>query len=81
MDFQTAFNYLMGAGGAVGMWLLTTAHSSMKELKDKLQSIELLVAGQYVKRSEFEGRMEKFADKLDAIYEKLVKGDKGAHNG
>lgn len=70
-EFQIFFNFIIGASGTVGMWMLTTAHSSVKELSVKIQSIEVLVAGQYVKRAEFEARMDQIFSKLENIENKI----------
>lgn len=84
MDFQTGFNAIMGLLLVLAGWMLNVLYSSMrdlskadKDLTDKVQAIEVLVAGQYVMRSEFEHKMsaffaklEKFDEKLDRILEK-----------
>jgi hypothetical protein len=77
-DFQTAFNIILGAFGALSGWLLNTLYSCMKELTvadkllaDKVQHIEVLVAGHYIPRHEFEAKMETFFMKLDKIENKI----------
>ena len=41
------------------------------KLSDKVQAIELLVAGDYVKKSEFEAKIDAMFKKLDIIVDKL----------
>ena len=78
VDFQTAFNILLGAFSALAGWLLNNLYQSMRDLMkadelltDKVQAIEVLVAGQYIKRSEFESKMDAIFHKLDTIEEKI----------
>lgn len=76
--FQSAFNALMGCFLVLVGWLLNNLWQTMrdltnadKELTDKVQHIEVLVAGQYIKRTEFETKIDAMFTKLDAIDEKL----------
>lgn len=78
VDFQTAFNVILGAFSALCGWLLNTLYQSMRdltkadaELASKVNQIEVLVAGTYVKRAEFENKVDAMFHKLDAIEEKL----------
>lgn len=78
MSFQEAFNTAMALIFILVGWLLNVLYSSMRDLAtadkaltDKVQSIELIVAGQYVKRSEFEAKVDALFGKLDAISDKL----------
>lgn len=41
------------------------------KLADKVQSIEVIVAGEYVKKSEFEAKVDAMFKKLDIIVDKL----------
>lgn len=78
MDFQTSFNIAIGILGIVSGWLLNNLRDSFKSLHDadmqltvKVQSIEVLVAGQYVKRDELERLGNAIFAKLDKIENKL----------
>ena len=58
--------------------MLNTLYNSMKDLtkadqvlSDKVQSIEVLVAGNYVKKSELEYILHKLDTKLDRIEDKI----------
>jgi len=78
MDAQLLINMLLGLGSFFGgIWIKSIA-DSMKELKEtdmnlanKVQSIEVLVAGEYVKREAFEKAIKAIFVKLDRIEEKL----------
>ena len=51
-----------------------------KRLADKVSSIEVLVAGNYVKRDDLDKSVEAIFRKLDRIEDKLDgKADKGGH--
>ena len=78
MDLQIAFNIAVGIAGFLGGWVLNSLRDAMRELQttdselaDKVQSIEVLVAGQYVKRDDMERHMTAIFQKLDRIEQKL----------
>ena len=84
MDTQMLINILLGAVAFLGgIWVRGIA-DSMKDLKavdielaEKVQNIEVLVAGQYVKRDELEKLGSAIFTKLDRIEAKIdLKVDK-----
>lgn len=75
---QTYLNYLFGGINIVFGFLLKVIWDSYKELKktdatlaEKVNSIEVLVAGQYVKRDDFDRVANAIFVKLDKISDKL----------
>lgn len=80
MDAQTAFNILLGLVAFLGGWVLNSLRESIKSLQksdsdlaDKVQKIEVLVAGQYVKRDDMEKMSSAIFIKLDKIYDLIDK--------
>lgn len=78
MDIQTLFNLAFGAIGALGMWILNGLKDSMNSLQKsnsdlagKVQAIELLVAGTYVKKDDMDKMLNALFAKLDKIDSKL----------
>lgn len=78
MDTQTLFNIATGIAGALGMWVLNgikdslnALHRSDMDLSAKLQTVELLVAGAYVKKDEMDKLGSAIFVKLDKIENKL----------
>jgi uncharacterized membrane protein YeaQ/YmgE (transglycosylase-associated protein family) len=82
MDYQMLFNIAVGLAGAFAGFFLNAVWGALKELRDaddrlaaKVGSIEVLVAGQYVKRDEVNERFEAIAAevfrRLDRIEQKL----------
>ena len=77
---QTFLNWLYGAAtliiSAVCKWLWA-AHKDLqaadKELAEKVSKMEVLVAGQYITRDEFERAVQRIFDKLDHIEMKIQK--------
>ena len=74
MDFQVAFNLAVGLAAFLGGWVLNSLKQSIDNLQrqdqalaDKVQHIEVLVAGQYVKRDDFDRVCNKIFDKLDKL--------------
>lgn len=81
---QTTIEIIIGAFISVGAWFIKTMFDSIKELQradtklaEKVNEIETLVAGAYVKRDYFEKIALRFEDKLDRIYDLMSqKADK-----
>lgn len=71
MDFQNWFEALVAVLGLIGGWVLRTLWMDTKELTQKVQGIELLVAGQYVKKEEIKQLSDSLFKKLDRIEDKL----------
>lgn len=80
MDAQAFFNVAIAIICGGGGWWLNTLWSSMRELQkadrelaDKVGRIEVLVAGQYVTRDEFQAEMRVLFSKLDKIADAVSK--------
>lgn len=78
MDTQTAFNIVLSLVAFLGGWVLNSLRDSIKslqktdgELADKVQHIEILVAGSYVKRDDLKELSTALFNKLDKIELKL----------
>lgn len=78
MEFQVLFNVAMGFIMALFGWFLrvswdalSTLQQQDRELADKVARIEVLVAGEYVKKEDFERVIERLFDKLDHIEIKI----------
>ena len=84
METQTLINAVLTVAGFLGGWVLNNLKSSIDDLRkadgdltEKVQSIELLVAGTYVKRDDMEKMSDAIFAKLDRIEFKLdQKADK-----
>ena len=87
MDYQVLFNVAGGLAAFLGGWWMKVLHDSIRDLQDgekklaeKVSSIEVLVAGNYVKRDDFDRSVQAIFHKLDRIEDKLDgKADKGGH--
>ncbi|MDZ7918525.1 hypothetical protein [Rhodoferax sp.] len=80
MNLDDAFKLALALLNLAGGWFLKVLWSSFrelqiadKELADKVQKIEVLVAGQYVQRDEFRELSAALFRKLDLISEKIDK--------
>jgi hypothetical protein len=81
---QEIYNIALGLAGTLGGWWLKVMWDSLKELQsadkdltEKVSRIEVLVAGNYVKREEFDRAFERLFVKLDSIELKIdAKADK-----
>jgi len=78
MDVQSAFNIAFALAGALAGYVLKTMHEAMRDLQnadsdltDKVQRIEVLVAGEYVKREDLDRLSGALFQKLDRIENKL----------
>lgn len=75
---QDVYNILLGVASALGGWWLKVIWEALKDLQiadtqlaNKVGQIEVLVAGQYVKREEMERLATAIFAKLDRIERKL----------
>lgn len=78
MDSQTLLNLLFAVAGSLAGWVLKNVHEAVKDLQtadtalsEKVHSIDVLVAGQYVRRSDLEKLTDALFRKLDIIENKL----------
>ena len=77
-EWQMAFNVLLILCGFLGGWVLNNLtasidllHTADGDLTKKVQAIEVLVAGTYVKRDDMEKLSSALFTKLDRIEQKL----------
>lgn len=78
MDFQVGFNVAIALVAFLGGWVLNSLRSSIESLQKadtslttKVQAIEVLVAGSYVKRDDMDKLTTALFAKLDKIEAKL----------
>jgi len=78
MDYQSAFNITLGLAAFFGGWWMKNIWDSIRELQHrdaeltaKVSGIEVLVAGEYVKREEMDRFGTAIFQKLDRIENKL----------
>lgn len=77
---QTIINWAFGLLSLLIGFLLRSVWQAVRDLQEsdkkiveKVNSIEVLVAGGYVPKSEFDKRVDALFDKLDRIEDKLDK--------
>jgi hypothetical protein len=75
---QSIINWLLASFGALIGFLLNAVWQAVKDLQvadkemaDKVGQIEVLVAGNYLRRDDFEHTIEALFKKLDKIEDKL----------
>lgn len=78
MDFQVGFNVAIALVAFLGGWVLNSLRASIESLQKadsdlttKVQAIEVLVAGSYVKRDDLDKLATALFTKLDKIEGKL----------
>jgi hypothetical protein len=79
-ETQIFFDVAVAVIGALGGWILNTVWTAVKELQkadkelaEKVGEIEVLVAGRYVTRDEFNTTFAQVFAKLDTIRDMLAK--------
>ena len=77
---QTMINAIIGGFAAAGAFILRVIWEGLRELQKadvdlaaKISEIQLLVAGDYVKKDELDGVIKALFTKLDKIEDKLDK--------
>lgn len=80
MDSQFILNVLFGLISFLAGWIINVLWAALKdlqqadkELSDKVAQIEVLVSGDYIRKSDFERFSDAVFKKLDRIDEKLDK--------
>ena len=75
---QQLINWLIAAFGGILGFILHAVWDAVKDLQkadkemaEKVSNIEVLVAGNYVKKEEFDQSIQRLFEKLDHIDEKL----------
>jgi CHASE3 domain sensor protein len=78
MDLQHVLDWVFAAAGAVGGWILNSLWGAVKDLQnadkqlaEKVNQIEVLVAGEYATREDFKSLSNAIFTKLDRIEDKL----------
>ena len=73
-EYQVFFDVAVGIIGVLGGWVLNTVWGAVKDLQEadkdlaeKVGQIEVLVAGRYVTRDEFNNTLGQVFSKLDTI--------------
>lgn len=80
MSYQELFNTAIGFIAFLGGWVLKVVWDSIvelqkdnKELTEKINEVEKLVAGNYTEKSYFEAKIDALFNKLDNIRDMLDK--------
>ena len=75
---QQLFNIVIGVAGALGGWWMKAMWDGLKalqrtdhELTQQVNNLQVLVAGQYMRREEFDKLSQAIFAKLDRIEDKL----------
>jgi len=78
MDSQTIINTVIALVGFLGGWILKVIWEAVKELQiadkilvDKVNTIEILIAGNYMSKQDFDKIAAAIFAKLDKIEDKL----------
>jgi len=78
MDSQTIINTAIALVGFLGGWILKVIWEAVKELQiadkilvDKVNTIEILIAGNYMSKQDFDKIAAAIFAKLDKIEDKL----------
>lgn len=67
METQDWINLVMLVSGGLGGWILNNLKNDIDRLATKLQSVEVLVAGTYVKRVDMDSLAHAIFERLDRI--------------
>ena len=78
VEYQVLFDVAIGVIGVLGGWTLNTVWAAVKdlqeadkELAEKVGNIEVLVAGRYITREEFNATLNQVFERLDRIRDML----------
>ena len=82
-EYQVLFDIATAVIGVIGGWLLNTVWGALKdlqeadkELAEKVAAIEVLVAGRYVTRDEFNQVLNQVFERLDRIRDLVSRNER-----
>jgi hypothetical protein len=73
MDIQYVANGLFTIVGVMLMMMYQSVRRDIDKMKEDVHRIDVLVSGEYIKRSEVTKELEKIDDKLEKIFERINK--------
>lgn len=83
VEYQVLFDVAIGVIGVLGGWTLNTVWAAVKdlqeadkELAEKVGQIEVLVAGRYVTRDEFNQVLNQVFERLDRIRDLVSRNER-----
>lgn len=83
---QTVFNIALSLAGALGAWVLKSVTDTLKEmrqsehsLRNKVQAIEVQLAGKYISKEDMDRMLNAIFVKLEKIESKLDNKQDKAH--
>jgi len=78
VEYQVLFDVAIAVIGVLGGWTLNTVWSAVRDLQvadkalaEKVADIEVLVAGRYITRDEFNNTLNQVFERLDRIRDLL----------
>ncbi len=78
VEYQVLFDVAIAVIGVLGGWTLNTVWGAVKDLQtadralaEKVADIEVLVAGRYITRDEFNATLNQVFERLDRIRDLL----------
>jgi hypothetical protein len=71
MDWQSAFNVVAGACGAILGWLLKTLWGAVESLRRDVRSLEAGAHEKFVRRDDWQAWGERIEAKIDRLVERL----------
>jgi len=83
VEYQVLFDVAIGVIGVLGGWTLNTVWAAVKdlqnadkELAEKVGQIEVLVAGRYVTREDFNQVLNQVFERLDRIRDLVSRNER-----
>ena len=83
VEYQVLFDVAIGVIGVLGGWTLNTVWAAVKDLQEadknlaeKVGQIEVLVAGRYVTRDEFNQVLNQVFERLDRIRDLVSRNER-----
>jgi hypothetical protein len=70
---QQVFNIAIALVGALGGWWMKAMWDGLKDMSSQVTNLQVMVAGQYVRREEFDKSMDSIISKLERIEDKIDK--------
>lgn len=69
---QQVINVAMGALGTLALFILNAVWARLTSIEKKIAELEVLVAGNYVKKSEHDATVKAIFDRLEKLHDLLL---------
>ena len=77
---QIIFDIILGLAGTVSLFVLVAVWNRLGKLEDEAKQLHILVAGEYIKRTEVSDSLEKIYNEIKGLRDVMASGVEKRHH-